>query len=220
MYTSDFGLQTYMINGVRSSKGAVKPSHLLPLNLLDLVVYHKSGSGLQRIKELRCQIILNQLHSDMLKRSVAVFIVEVLSNVLQTEEAETGLYQFLEASVNWIEHTKSTLSLFPHFFLVHLSNYLGIYPQESKIGNDAVFDMLEGTFTTDSTAGLQRMNQKSSDLLKSLMQSKADELALIHTTRTQRQLLLQDLITYYKLHDIVPGVIRSHSILNELFDSN
>ena len=49
VYTENFGLQTYIINGVRKKKG--KSIYYQPLSLLDLTVYHKEKSTLQRVKE-------------------------------------------------------------------------------------------------------------------------------------------------------------------------
>ena len=52
-FTDQYGLQSYLINGVKNQKGAIKPSHLLVLNLLELEVYHQLNKNLQRIKELK-----------------------------------------------------------------------------------------------------------------------------------------------------------------------
>ena len=50
IYTEQFGLQSYIINGIRNSKSK-NIGLFQPLNILDLVVYYKKTSGLQRIKE-------------------------------------------------------------------------------------------------------------------------------------------------------------------------
>jgi DNA repair protein RecO (recombination protein O) len=43
IYTEAFGIQSYIVNGVRSSKSKMNRIALFqPLTLLDMVVYHKS----------------------------------------------------------------------------------------------------------------------------------------------------------------------------------
>ena len=56
IFTDSFGLQSYIINGIRNSK--FKNIALYqPLNILNMVVYHKNSSGIQRIKEAKLDVI-------------------------------------------------------------------------------------------------------------------------------------------------------------------
>jgi len=41
IFTNAFGMQSYVVNGVRSSKSQGKTALYQPLTLLDMVVYHK-----------------------------------------------------------------------------------------------------------------------------------------------------------------------------------
>ena len=53
IFTELFGLQSYLINGVRvtSKKGSGKANMLQPGAILDMVVYHNELKNLQRVKE-------------------------------------------------------------------------------------------------------------------------------------------------------------------------
>ena len=55
IYTELFGLQSYIVNGVRtnSKKGHGKGNSFQPAAILDLVVYHNEIKNLQRIKEFK-----------------------------------------------------------------------------------------------------------------------------------------------------------------------
>ena len=75
IYTEQFGLQSYIINGIRKSKSK-NIGLFQPLNILDLVVYHKKTSGLQRIKESKLDYAYKTLHLDMKKISVCFFLSE------------------------------------------------------------------------------------------------------------------------------------------------
>ena len=50
IYTEQFGLQSYIINGIRNSKSK-NIGLFQPLNILDLVVYHKKTSVLALVGE-------------------------------------------------------------------------------------------------------------------------------------------------------------------------
>ena len=46
IFTEDFGVQSYLINGVKRPKGKIRLSMLQPLHLLDMVVYFKPNAGI------------------------------------------------------------------------------------------------------------------------------------------------------------------------------
>ena len=61
IYTELFGIQSYIVNGVRttSKKGASKASLFQPAAILDLIVYHNELKNLQRIKESRWSALVS-----------------------------------------------------------------------------------------------------------------------------------------------------------------
>ena len=48
VFTEKFGLQSYIINGVKKPKAKISRNMLQPLHLLDMVVYHKKHRQVQR----------------------------------------------------------------------------------------------------------------------------------------------------------------------------
>ena len=76
IYTSNFGLQSYLINGVRKKKGG--SAYYQPLNILDLTVYHKEKNTLQRIKEAKPFYQYDSLPYAVEKSSIAFFMAEIL----------------------------------------------------------------------------------------------------------------------------------------------
>jgi len=129
IYTEEFGIQSFILNGVRNQKGNIRPSHIMPLNLLDLVVYKKENTGIHRIKELRCQPILQSIHFDVLKNSVALFVSEILNASLAEEEANPELFHFLDHFIRILDLEDEKIGNYPIYFLIHLTRYLGFYPK-------------------------------------------------------------------------------------------
>src|SRR6185436_14709858 len=79
MFTELFGLQTYIVNGVRSKSAKNKIALYQPLTLLDLVVYHKDNAPILRIKELQCAHPFQSLTEDVKKSTLALFLNELLN---------------------------------------------------------------------------------------------------------------------------------------------
>ena len=100
IFTEAFGLQSYLVNGVRvsSKKGSGKANLFQPTAILDLVVYHNELKQLQRIKEFKWAHIYSQILSDVKKNAVAVFMIELLAKCVKQPEANAELFQFTEDS--------------------------------------------------------------------------------------------------------------------------
>ena len=68
IFTETISIQTFIINGIRKSKSK-NIALYQPLTILDLVIYHKESSGIQRIKEAKLDVIYKTLHLDIKKIS-------------------------------------------------------------------------------------------------------------------------------------------------------
>jgi DNA repair protein RecO (recombination protein O) len=85
IFTELFGIQSYLVNGVRtaSKKGSGKANLFQPTSILDMVVYHNELKQLQRIKEFRWSFLYQHILSDVRKNAVALFTVELLTKCLK-----------------------------------------------------------------------------------------------------------------------------------------
>lgn len=131
IYTEQFGLQSYIINGIRNSKSK-NIGLFQPLNILDLVVYHKKTSGLQRIKESKLDYAYKTLHLDMKKISVCFFLSEFLTRISQTDDDQKDNFDFIKDSFIIFDRLEENYSNFHIQFLIKLSTYFGIDIGNSK----------------------------------------------------------------------------------------
>ncbi|MDX5321894.1 MAG: DNA repair protein RecO, partial [Bacteroidota bacterium] len=128
IYTRQQGLQSFLVKGVRSQKGSIRPSHLMPLNLLELVYAQRQNKQLHTLKELKCDPVLFEVHAHPVKRGIALFISELLNRCIREEESNAGLFDFLSGSIQILDLHQDHLGLFPHHFCLQLSRYLGFFP--------------------------------------------------------------------------------------------
>jgi DNA repair protein RecO (recombination protein O) len=215
--TDTHGLQSYMVNGVRSKKGSIKPSQLLPLTLLELESYHQQNKNLQRIKELRCVPQLKTIHFDLYKSAIGIFMAEVIHKVIKDENhSDLPLFTFLYNSVQILDLQTEPAANFPLYFLVHLTRYLGFYPKGIYSIDTNGFDIREGLFEAYSDRNPFQLAPVLSEYISYIMGHSIAhnyERTIPHQQRTQ---LLDLMIEYYKEH--VEGVldIKSHKVLAEV----
>jgi DNA repair protein RecO (recombination protein O) len=198
-YTEQFGMQSYMVNGVRTSKSGSKKALLQPGTLLDLVVYHKPGKDLQRISEVKPWMTYRAIPFDVVKGSISLFIIELLYRSVREEESNEGLFRLAAKSLASLDEAEGSVANIHLWFMIQLTNYLGFLPHGDWTGEDCIFDMEEGCFTT-TASGINCMDGKIASRLSVLLQASIEQQASIEMNRDQRNELLDKLIDYYRLH--------------------
>src|SRR6478609_5373911 len=103
VFTELFGLQTYIVNSVRSKSAKGKIALFQPLTLLDLVVYYKENANIKRIKEVRCLHQYQTLQTDVRKSSIGMFINEILNKTVKEENHAQEVFNFLCDSLIFLD---------------------------------------------------------------------------------------------------------------------
>ena len=68
VFTDKFGIQSYLINGVKKPKAKIPMNVLQPLHLLDMVVYHKMNTQIQRVAEARPSPVFKTIPYQVVKK--------------------------------------------------------------------------------------------------------------------------------------------------------
>lgn len=212
IYTRELGLQSYMVNGVRGSKGN-KAALFRPGNILELVSYFKrEHKGLQRLKEYNYGIIYQQLPFNIIKSSLALFLIEILNKVLNEEEAHPDLYDFIEGSFAKLDSTENGLSIFHIRFLLMLAMQLGFHPDENYSPHQPYLDLQEGICLAEPPMHHFYLEPR----LTACFFNQLEAPALVAAERRQ---LLDKLLQYFALHIDNFGEIRSLEVLSEVLGS-
>ena len=122
MFTEGFGLQSYMVNGVRmaSKKGGIKANHFQPAALLEMEAYHNQFNNLQRIREYQWAYLYEHIFSDVRKHSVALFMIELLNKCLKEPEQNPELFYFIEDAFLHLDKANNAVTAnFSLFFSLH-----------------------------------------------------------------------------------------------------
>lgn len=196
-YTQEYGLKTFLLKGVRNTKkGSLKSAYFQPLMQLTIVANpHKKGS-LHTLKDVSVTHHSQTIYNDIKKESIALFLSEVLSQVIKEEIPDIDLFAYLEKSLLWLEHYDD-ITNFHLLFLMNLTKFLGFYPNFEK-QELPYFDLLEGKFILNHSN--YTLKKEELTLFKSLINIDFQDLHLIKINISNRRSLLQLLVSYYELH--------------------
>lgn len=206
MYTEAFGLQSYIENGVRKAKARNKIALFQPLTLLDLVVYKKNNTSLNRISEMKCTQPYQQIPFKIIKSTVGIFLSEVLASLLKgEEEPNPHLYRFLESSLLHFDKAETSYYNFHLQLLLNLTQYMGFYPSDAE-------ELMEEVKPFHNT----RLNQEQLSKLDALIQTEHyfDETAKL--TGDERNIFLKLILQFYQIHSHSLKEIKSIKVLHEI----
>ena len=112
VYTFEWGLCTFIANGVRKKKPNFSPAILRVMSMLDLVVYYNEAKQMHRIKEAKAAYIYQQLPYDIKRGTVGLFITEIIRKSIRENESNPPLFDFIQQA--YITHGPTGLySKFP-----------------------------------------------------------------------------------------------------------
>jgi DNA repair protein RecO (recombination protein O) len=197
IFTELFGLQSYIVNGVRGkSSRHAKIALFQPLTLLDLVVYHKESGAVTRIKEAKCYHPYLSLATDVRRSAIALFMNEVMNKAVKEQSHAQPIFDFISASLIHLDSSEHIENM--HLdFLVGLSKCLGFGPHRA-----------------DEIAIGQLITDEEKTTLEQLL---AEDMHPHRITYLKRQNLLSVLLRFYALHIDHFGEMKSVAVLREVF---
>lgn len=213
-YTETFGLQSYILKGIRSQKSKTKSALFQPLTLLDLVVYHKEKSSIHPVKEVTLAVPTHSTISDIRKSSIALFLAELVYRTIREEEANASLFDFLWNSIILLDTTEEQVASFHLLFSIKLCRFLGFQPQSNRSEKNRFFHLPEGSFYPYYSSPDQCLDEEQSRWFSQLIQTEMNQLSLLPFPSKIRSDLLDKVLLYYRFH--LPGFdrIRSREVLH------
>ena len=220
VYTELFGLQSYMVNGARaaSKKGGSKLQFFQPAAILDLEVYHNELKNLQRIREVQWGHLYEHIYFDVVRNSVALFMVELLNRSLKQPESNADLYNFMEDALLHLDRASASVTAnFPLFFAIHLSNFFGFRIEDEFDEAHPILDLIEGRFVPEIPSHEHYLDGSLSAATSQLLQvMQPAELTDVLLNKEARRILLQAFQTIYMVNISDFGQLRSLPVLQEV----
>jgi len=202
--TELFGLQSYLVNGVRTSKGkgGSKAGMFQPAAMLDLVIYHQESKNLNRLKEYSWSFLYRNILSDVISNSIALFMIELLQKCLKQPESNPELYYFMEdALIGLDQGERNVQANFPLFFALHLAGFFGLRIDDNYSERRSYLDLKEGYFTGEKPPHPHYLDHSLSEVTTHLLKIKQPvELADLPLNKDKRRLLMEAYEDFYSMH--------------------
>jgi len=216
IFTDKFGIQSYMINGVKKPRAKIRMNMLQPLHLVDMVVYHKANSSIQRISELRNSPVFRSIPYDIIKSTIVMFLNEVLYKSIRQQNADENIFDYIFSAISWFDESPQANPNFHLAFLLKLSRFLGFAPSTETKSDYSYFDLQEGEFKSLTPIHPYFIHKTDAGLFIELFITPFEKLNEIKIDNTTRRLILDKILVYYTLHTASFGEIKSHQVLEEV----
>ena len=213
MLTEDLGMQSFIVNGVRTSKSKWKTNLFQHLQPLEMVIYYKEGRNIHRISEASPMIIFTEIPFSIRKSTYVMFIAEVLYRSIPAEIHAENLFELVLKTVNELE-SKDERQHILFRFLIELSACLGFNPQIRDHKAYAYFDLREGCFMSHEPKHPDYLNQIQSRFLAHFM---LPEISAGEINSELKHEVLLKLLTYYRIHLKDFSTIRSSRLISPEF---
>lgn len=225
VFTRQFGVQSYIIKGVRGHGGRVKQNMLQPLTSLDMVVYVNPKNELNYIKELSPRHPNTQASNPArpqgsglehlgeknksgekaIDNALRFFKTEVLYKALREEEPLPDLFDYVETDDGDQRDA-------PIRFLLTVAHHMGIAPMDNYSIREPLFDLQEGRYVSVATE--TTLSPALSAMLHEYLSPFTSHLSTFNLS--ERRSLIDALIAYFQLHLSGFRNFNSHEILHTI----
>ncbi len=220
LFTELFGLQAYMVNGVRmvSKKGTAKGAYFQAGAVLDLVVYHNEFKNLQRIREFKWAHLYQNIFSDVFKNAVALYTIELLNKLLKEPEPNNELFYFVEDALLHLDRASKVVTAnFPLFVGLHLAVFSGFRIRDDFSESKTYLDLQEGVFLADQPRHPHYLEGREAEAVAHVLKiMQPEDLEDLKLNQEQRRRILMALETYYALHIADFGTMKTLPVLREI----
>ena len=216
IFSSDFGLKSYIVNASRNKKSKIKASLFQPLALVEIIVSNTEKAKLERISEINIITPYTNIPYNIIKSTITLFLNEILYRAIKEQQNDINLFEFIKNSLLLLDLKQENCSNFHVFFMIQLSRYLGFFPEGSYSISSSIFDLQEGRYINHIPNHPFYLNEMLSNLFYQFINSEYNSIHKLKLNNMQRKALLKALIKFYQLHIASFGEIKSFEILEEI----
>lgn len=220
-YTESRGRMSFVAPFARGRRTGANAAFWAQLSQVEFQADIRPQGKLAKPQDVRFYYSYADMPFSPLKSSIAMFVSEFLCAALRSEGENRPLYKYVETSLRWLDmaDTRSQLSGVANFhlvFLMHLSRFLGIYPNLENC-HSPFFDLVAGEYCDRQPAHTHFLRNEEARILPLLFRMDYGTMHVYRFNRQQRQRCLEVLLDYYRIHIPQFPQLKSLEVLAELF---
>ena len=208
-YTRKIGLVELFVNNSKKNL-----NNLRPLSILNLHFYQK-GVNFKYLSHENT-FALFSIYEDFNKSCVVFFLSDFVYSICAKEDPNYAFFSFLKNSIIVLENYFLSISNFHICFMTKCLSFVGFYPDLKK--EDLYFDLKEGFSLNIKPLHFDFINKEEKNIILKLQECKISSCHKVKIKKQERKKTIENLIRFYKIHLHDFKKIKSHEILEELFD--
>ena len=217
MFTKELGRMSFIVPLPKSSKSRLKKQYFQPMTLLDIECDVRQRVQLQKLKDARLLTAYTSISFSPEKLAISLFVAEFLYHALRSEQQNAPLFAYISDSMQWLDMAPANYANFHLTFLMHMSRFLGFYPNLDDYVDGCIFDMRAATFSQQVPTHRDFLQPDDSRRIHTLMRMDFPTLHLFQLSHHDRNRITEVLLHYYRLHIPQFPELKSLSVLQELW---
>ncbi len=217
MFTREAGRLSFIVPMPKTQKGRLKKQYFLPMTLLEIECDIRQRVQLQKLKEARLLTAYTSISFSPEKLAISLFVAEFLYHALRSEQQNVPLFAYISDSMQWLDMAPANYANFHLTFLMHMSRFLGFYPNLDDYVDGCVFDMRAASFSQQVPTHRDFLQADDSRRIHTLMRMDFPTLHLFQLSHHDRNRITEVLLHYYRLHIPQFPELKSLSVLQELW---
>ena len=217
LFTREVGRLSCILPLPKTPKARLKKQYFQPMTLLEVEVDLRQRLQLQKLSDARLLSAYTTIPFSPEKLALSLFIAEFLYHALRSEQQNVPLFAYLCDSMQWLDLAERGYANFHLTFLMHMSRFLGFYPNLDDYVPGCYFDLRQSIFCTQAPLHRDFLIPQEADHIRLLMRMDFATMHLFRLSRLQRHRILEILLLYYRIHLPQMPELRSPDVLAELF---
>ncbi len=217
MFTRQFGRLSFVVPLPKTSKSRLKKQYFQPMTLLEVECEVRQQVQLQKLKDARLLSAYTTISSSPEKLALSLFTAEFLYHALRSEQQNIPLFSYICDSMQWLDMATAGYANFHLTFLIHLTRFLGFYPNLQNENDGCIFDMRAGVFSDMVPTHRDFLSPEEARHIRLLMRMDFPSMHLYRLSRQNRGRIIEVLLAYYRLHIPQFPELKSLGVLQELW---
>lgn len=217
MLTAHSGRVSFACTLSKTNRGKIKRQLFQLLTILEVDYDERATTELQRLRDVRMVHPYVSIPFNPYKLSIGMFLAEFLLYATHGEHDSEHLEDFTETSLLWLDNASEGFANFHLVFMLHVSLFIGFYPNLEGYSEGAWFDLRDGSFVKVCPPHPDYLKPTDARRILLLMRMTFDNMHLFKMSRADRGRCLEVIVSYYRLH--VPNFpeMKSLAVLRSLF---
>ena len=232
MFTRQQGRLSFLLTLPKSPRAKLRKQYFQPLTLLMIESDVRPQLQLQKLNDAALLQPMPTLLSDPSKLSISLFLSEFLYHALKGEQQNEQLFDYMSTSLQWLDSREHDYANFHLVFLMHLSRFLGFYPNLESLepafppgdhtglglSDTVYFDLRTASFCAEPPVHRDFLMPAEAGVIRLLMRMDFPTMHLFRMNRQQRNRCIEVALQFYRLHLPSFPDLHSLSVLQELWD--